>query len=69
MNATVAIDRLALAIGLSTLQCIRCAATLIPGREVFANGYDDGPVLCHRCKADRNHLLSLELEAEEGEAD
>ena len=67
MNTATAIDHLAVAIGLTTLQCIRCARTLVPG-GVYGNGYADGPVLCAHCKQARNHEAELELlDAEEGE--
>lgn len=31
------------------LNCRQCKRILIPG-EVYANGFDDGPSLCSRCK-------------------
>ena len=47
-----------------TLNCISCKRTLI-WDEMFANGYTDGPVLCHHCKQVRNEVLNEELRQEE----
>ena len=61
MNALAAIDHLAVAIGLHSEFCISCKRSMIP-REIFANNYYDGPVLCHACKELRNREISAELE-------
>jgi len=34
--------------------CLKCRRILLHG-EVYADGYTDGPTLCHRCIAKRNH--------------
>ena len=65
MTATEAINRLAVAVGQN---CASCRRTLIPG-ALYMDGYRDNETLCHSCIGKRNHRLSLELEAEEGETD
>jgi len=40
--------------------CAECKRTMVPG-EVYANGYDDGPTICNRCKKENNARATREM--------
>lgn len=42
--------------------CETCKRTMIPN-ERFANGYEDGPIICHACKFRRDVELGEELDS------
>ena len=46
--------------GYGALNCRTCNRTLLQG-EVYADGYADGPTLCHACKKRRNGQLTKEM--------
>jgi len=43
-------------LGFTSEWCKFCKRTMVQG--VFANGYCDGPTICHSCKASRNARLT-----------
>jgi hypothetical protein len=45
----------AVMLGYERDNCLFCKRMMVPG--VFANGYTDGPTLCHSCKRTRNDSL------------